>query len=373
MSDPLSPELLWQIKGGEGDFANLGQSWSRMALSTMEVYGVETKVLIFGGGYDTVLDRSTAPNSSNTVGNAVYIVNAESGEHIWDETLVSEGKGYAVPADITVVDSDSDTLADRLYISDLGGRIWRVDFSDGNIDSNPVSLLKLADLSANGEYHPFFYPPSAALVRDGLKSHIALTIGSGSREHPLYPDSANSIYMIKDRNVAPGFPADTTLWPLDAASLYDTTDNAVGSTDAGVAAAAKQLNSQAEGWYVRLDSGEKVLATTSVFENQLIFTSFSPETTAESADDVCAAVGTTGRFYQLDVSDGQPVGFLSQADSTTSQLTKDDRSKVVTTHGIPGSAALVFPKGSDEVKIYVGQQEVSAVSQKLNRLMWFGN
>jgi len=373
VSDPLRPKLLWEINGGEGDFTDLGQSWSRMALSTMKVYGTETKVLIFGGGYDPVLDDSIAPNSSNTMGNAVYIVEAETGDLIWQEKLERKGKRYAVPADVSVVDSDSDGLADRLYIADLGGRIWRVDFIDGNIDTSSYRLFNLADFSDSGDYHPFFYPPSVALVRDGLKTHIALTIGSGSRENPLYPDSANSIFMIKDRNVADGFPTDIAYWPIDTSSLYDTTSNDVASGNAAIASAAKQLNALMEGWYINLDAGEKVLATTSIFENQLLFTSFSPNASAAPSDDICAPAGVTGRFYRVDVADGRPLGFLSHDDPTGDASAKKERSKVVKTHGIPGSVALIFPKGSDEVKIYVDQQEVASVDQSLKRLMWFGN
>ena len=155
--------------------------------------------------------------------------------------------------------------------------------------------------------------------------------------------------------------------------MYDTTNNEIASDDDDVAAAARELNSSSEGWFIRLNEGEKVLATTAVFENQLLFTSFSPETTGSSSNNVCSPIGNTGRFYQVDVSDGQPLGFLSQANETGSAPTKEDRSKIVKTHGIPGSATLVFPKGSDEVKIYVGHSEVSAVSQSLNNLLWYGN
>jgi len=152
VSDPLSPTLLWEIKGGEGDFSNLGQSWSRMALTTMEVYGAEKKVLIFGGGYDPVLDGSTDVNSSNKLGSSVFIVEADTGKFLWERTFVDNGKGYAVPADITVIDSDSDGLTDRLYIADLGGRIWRVDFTAGKVNGAPTNVAKRVEELHRSEY-----------------------------------------------------------------------------------------------------------------------------------------------------------------------------------------------------------------------------
>ncbi|MDX1812361.1 MAG: hypothetical protein R3240_10465, partial [Gammaproteobacteria bacterium] len=52
------PELKWVIKGGSGQFAELGQTWSRPELTTIK-YGAGTrKVLIFGGGYDTAEDSN---------------------------------------------------------------------------------------------------------------------------------------------------------------------------------------------------------------------------------------------------------------------------------------------------------------------------
>jgi type IV pilus assembly protein PilY1 len=104
ISDPDAPSHLWTIsKGAAGsDFAELGQTWSTPQLGRLRVNGVVMPVLVFGGGYngddggDNVPDlgkdaKNRATNQGLTPasgvnddeGNAVYIVNAETGDLIW--------------------------------------------------------------------------------------------------------------------------------------------------------------------------------------------------------------------------------------------------------------------------------------------------
>ena len=59
----ILPTLLWRIKGGSGDFPNLGQTWSRPSLATIRTGLVDanetelTDVIAFGGGYDVTQDN----------------------------------------------------------------------------------------------------------------------------------------------------------------------------------------------------------------------------------------------------------------------------------------------------------------------------
>jgi type IV pilus assembly protein PilY1 len=97
-----APTLKWVIKGGPVDeggttgFSELGQTWSRAAVTTIK-YATNTgtgtkKVLIFGGGYDTDQDdHPTGTNDSGVttyglpdgIGRAIFIVDAETGERLW--------------------------------------------------------------------------------------------------------------------------------------------------------------------------------------------------------------------------------------------------------------------------------------------------
>ena len=129
VTDPAHPELKWEINGSQADFANLGETWSRMSLISVNRNGTSTDVLAFGGGYDAAtLDPETSPVASK--GNAIYMVDRD-GSLVWhvDDTDDSD-LIYAIPSDLSIIDTDQDGNADRIYVGDFGGQVWRVDFDD---------------------------------------------------------------------------------------------------------------------------------------------------------------------------------------------------------------------------------------------------
>ena len=123
----------------------------------------------------------------------------------------------------------------------------------------------------------------------------------------------------------------------------------------------------AKGWMVKLASGEKILSQTTIFQNELLFTSYRPDTAGASTVDACAAVGSTGSYYRMDARNARPVKALSGG-----PMTAKDRSSTISTHGIPGPATIVFPKDSPNADIYVGQEKVSEIIQSLQRVFWYG-
>lgn len=380
VSNPNSPTLLWKLGPDDPDFENLGQSWSRMALSTMRENGVERKVLIFGGGYDPYLDGSDIPihvtDTNDPIrGNDVFIVDALSGDLLWSayEPFLGDMR-YSIPADIRVLDVDSDGIADRLYFGDLGGQLWRVDFKDGDVaHDDGISIHRLAEFGASNDYHPFFYPPSIANMRTYSEHYFAVAVGSGSRDNPLNPYSSNAVFVVKDRNTAVGEASDVDGWPFNLDDLYNTTDNTINSDDKTVVKEERAKMRKADGWYIKLLQGEKVLSQTSIFQNQLLFTTYAPSAQNDEDDDsACKVVGSIGSYFRIDVRDGGPVVALS-SDTPGGVLTTDDRSKIVTSHGIPGPATIVFPTDTAEVLVYVGQDKVEAIEQELVKSLWWSN
>ncbi|MFT6639575.1 MAG: type IV pilus assembly protein PilY1 [Patiriisocius sp.] len=67
------------------------------------------------------------------MGNAIYIVNAQTGELIWkaDRNKFSD-MDYSITSDVRVLDIDADGLTDRLYVGDMGGQVWRFDINSGH-------------------------------------------------------------------------------------------------------------------------------------------------------------------------------------------------------------------------------------------------
>ena len=130
ITKPDSPKVMWggPIVGGSGDFQELAQTWSKAQVAYINLRGYKDRpVLIFGAGYDTNKDNVIRTNDSK--GRGVFIVDAETGKKIWALTPNENGftGNHSIASDITVLDSDYDGYVDRLYATDTGGDIWRID------------------------------------------------------------------------------------------------------------------------------------------------------------------------------------------------------------------------------------------------------
>ncbi|MCW7554227.1 VWA domain-containing protein [Endozoicomonas gorgoniicola] len=76
------PKLLWVIEGGKGDFAQLGQTWSKPIATKVRFKGEDRKVLFFTGGNDTNQDYEFDYKEAR-YGNAIFMVDATTGELLW--------------------------------------------------------------------------------------------------------------------------------------------------------------------------------------------------------------------------------------------------------------------------------------------------
>ncbi len=320
VTEKENPKHLWTIKGGPGgdaDFADLGQTWSKPTLRNLMINGTKTKVLIFGGGYDSMQDNSNI-RSADTIGNAIFIVNAETGDLIWKTTATDYPEMvYSIPSDPNVIDINGDGIADQLYVGDMGGQVWRLDFNKNSTSSSDlVSGDVIADLATNApaNLRKFFYRPDIALNKGegNRKSYLSISLGSGNRAHPLDETVDDKFYMIKQFDVfkAPedyGIKDESTgtpfYRPITQADLYDATDNDVDSNNpVAAAAAAAQLNS-AQGWSIELGgSGEKVLSHSLTVNGGVNFTTYLPE----AGPDLCSPSIGSSKMYRVEVNDASP-------------------------------------------------------------------
>ncbi|MCW8825650.1 MAG: PilC/PilY family type IV pilus protein, partial [Gammaproteobacteria bacterium] len=216
VSDRKNPVLLWTITGGSAEFSELGQTWSSATHAKIRINGNDTDVLIFGGGYDTNQDGNEIAED-DTEGRAIYIVNAKTGAKIWQAGPVGSNNGAnpdlildemtnSIPADITVLDTDGDGYADRLYAADMRAQLWRIDLNNEN--TSAAKLAKdangddmggvIAKLGGEKDYENrrFYYAPDVSLSKSGL--HYNIAIGSGYRSHPLDQDIHDSFYIVRD-------------------------------------------------------------------------------------------------------------------------------------------------------------------------------
>lgn len=398
VTDPSSPTLLWRIEGGDLDddgvedtnetFYYLGQSWSTPQRGQVRINNQVRDILVFGGGYDTIQDdpdEDPGTTSDGYVedryGNAVYIVDAKTGDRLWwasSETgadLVIADMKNAIPSDIALVDADADGWSDRIYVGDMGGRVFRIDLSEISATSLSGTGGMIADLGASAvtddtstivdeavqASRKFFYPPDVVVVENGSSDYIALALGSGARNHPSYPvmgDTAvqDAFFVLRDPNIL-NRPADNDYdYGLTLDSLHDATtdDDVPGDT---------------EGWYIRMTrEGEKVLAGSITFNYQTLFTSFEPQ---ELDLATCQARTGIGRAYAIDLRTSKavsPAFYVDEASGETgSELTIEDRSYELARDGIPPAPTIAFPEANNGKSLPMAGTEKLPLDTGTNR------
>jgi len=213
-----SPVLKWMIKGGEGNYTELAQTWSRPQLARIKSSGVTKTVMFFGGGYD--VNQDTVDADVDSEGRALYMADAATGARLWwaggtlsGATLALEDMQYGMPASVLVADLDADSLTDIIFAVDVGGQVWRFDFNNSGDDTVITGgvVAKLAG-SGPGEHRRFYEKPDVSLLkRSNGQLVYAIGIGSGYRAHPLSAETQERYHMLFVGDVFSSPPSPGTL------------------------------------------------------------------------------------------------------------------------------------------------------------------
>jgi type IV pilus assembly protein PilY1 len=343
VSNPDSPSLMWHIDSSTPGFSELGYSWSKpkVAYSALNIASSTAKpVLFIGGGYSINKDADGV-GTPDSVGRAVYMLDAESGNLLWSLTPASNsstnthfaGINDSVPSSIAVMDSDSDGLADRLYFGDTGGNVWRVDMpsDDPNSSSSPWTVIQLASLGGTTDLDDrrFFSEPAIVrtLITKTLQStttdadgnthtvisrqevpYDAILIGSGDRTSPADTSTDDKFFMIKDPNITTqSFTAGTSPSVVTLSDLYDYTDNPFGQTMSDAQRQTLELAVSAKsGWFVDFVApGEKSVSPATAIAGVAYFNSFKPA--ASVTTNSCTLNTGGGTLYAIDLALGTTV------------------------------------------------------------------
>ena len=373
-----NPKLQWVIDGDTtSGFSSLGQTWSKPIATKVKFGGSEKKVLIFAGGYDTNQDNVSV-TTPDSVGNAIYMVDAVTGSLIWSAGASGSGATeefgemiYSMPAKVTVLDVNFDELADQMYIGDMGGQVWRFDID--NFASGKAQLVEggvMASLAGSGDANArrFYYSPDVSLISTLGKQTLAVSIGSGWRAHPLDLKVEDRFYMVRSDSVyvAPegyGKKTGSTWSPVTESDLIDVTNDLTPDMSSG------------QGWMMKMETnGEKILAESLTLNNQVIFTTYRPE----QASSACSAALGGGAAYIVSVVDGSPTTNLNGQGEDT-DLTKDDRNLELAHDGIPPEAVALFTADVDNpndisTSVAIGSQLFNNIGGQLtNRTFWQNN
>ncbi len=421
VTEPDSPEFLWKFDNNTLDdngavlFPHLGESWSVPQLHLSKI-GLSRKVVAYiGAGYDieedsrfgrsgsfpaplepavgegeVTSDADTFPGADppalpgaitqrpGVKGRGVYAfevatldsngvpVVPTSVTKVWGYTVENDGgMKFAIPSDVTVLDSDYDGYADRFYVADLSGRLWRFSIGSSSVTDWRGDVIFSPDTASGRKA---FYRPS--VVQE--PGYWMIGFGTGDRAHPLNKAVVDRYYMIKDLG-------QTTDSGIDDSFLVDITANELqlDETDAETRQSIiDELYSTSKyGWYLDLDSldqdgnhaGEKVLATSLIYNRVVYFTTYSPDALSVVSADPCA-VGNPGtaRLYAVDYKTGESVlnFYIGNDDEQATVVNKraispagkvlrrEDRGRILGT-GIPSGVVVVVPPNGD-AEIIIG-------------------
>jgi type IV pilus assembly protein PilY1 len=334
-----APEYVAEIssEANPTDFAKLGQTWSKPLFVKMIIGSSEKKVLVFGGGYNPDQDNITSPGDSysDDEGNAIYIVDASNGSLLKSisksgANLIIDKMRFAIPSDLATVDLNGDGFVDRLYASDVGGQIIRIDIV-GTITGGII-----ADINKDASAHrKFFTTPQVGYYNKAGTQFLTIMIGTGDITRPLSYDVTDRFYMIKDPDIW-----NTPEWTNYKTAKHGDFINVSDETTASETATGTR------GWYIDYSGSEKSFSKAILYDYSIFFTTYSAERV--EPDNLCQGVTTTGtaRLYGLDLLTANAL--FDWDGDTEGVITLNDRSKKLVMQGIPPSPALVFPAGGTD-------------------------
>ncbi len=342
------PTLHWiMTKTEDGDFAQLGQTWSTPVVT--KVFRGEghttndNPVLIFGAGYDTGKDlcginstETSTEDCNDKLGRGVYVVDIKEKSII--KSFTSTGDCASEPwscisdsiaSKLAVLDSDADGYADRIYAPDTGGNIYRIDMpvvysktNETTVDKSQWTLKVLAKLGSelDGKNdRRFFNAPSVVRARDIDRApYDGVLLGSGDITHPNSNKVTQEFFFnVKDADVYPAIwiakkeenvnyhPfAKVREAPTELANLVQISHN--GSTDKDTIMLVPD-DLETEGWRYKLteDPGQKVLGSAVVIDGVVHFNSYSPFTSSvivNNGTECLLAQSGNSHYYQVNLN-----------------------------------------------------------------------
>ena len=347
VTDKNNPKLLWNVSR-----PGMGQSWSRPTITRVNVdddsLDDDNAVVIIGAGYDPVHDTPVFPATDDNSGAGVIMLNLKTGAEVWragrdmDADLILDDMTRAIPSQIRVIDLDGDRYADRMYAADVGGQVWRFDIFGGEPAASLVNGGVIAQIGAEGidspaatETRRVYNSPDVALFLDAAQNRrfLSINVGTGYRAHPLDTSAVDAFYSIRD-------PAVFNRLTRDDYSSYDIATDTDFVEVSGETQAV--ITADDRGWKFTLPASQMVLSDSSIFDGEVFFVAFSPDTVA--ADDCTVTVGRNF-LYRMSILNGDPI--VLDISTVTDELADTERVTELKQGGIAPSAQFLFPSPDD--------------------------
>jgi type IV pilus assembly protein PilY1 len=323
------PTVLWEY----ADDTNVADTWSEPFIGKVRMQDTgwssarDRWVAIFGGG----------KSDAGTVGRSLVVLDIATGTPL---------KTFTTGIDQLIVASPSVVLDASGYIKfayavDISGAVYKFDFRTTGLRSNGFSDWGIKKIFQASAGQPAYHRIEPAAISESSRY---LFFGTGNQESPVSDGGTGKFYAIVDTD---------SFWPVSPlveSSLADLTSN-LGS---GTAAPTQY------GWLVNLlnipssansadtysHSAEKVLSDPVVFNNNVFFTTFTPD-----ASNPCSG-GGIARVYGLKIQNAtRGLASLSSLGESGSKVSYHVYAG--TQGGIPSSPSLsINPSGQSS--IFVG-------------------
>lgn len=388
VTNPTSPAFLWKAGcpnltddiGCTASLSGIGQTWSTPAVAFLPGYSTSTPSVVMGGGYDACEDANSSPTASGfcsaTKGNAVYVLDAQSGTVVkaFANYLDNNGRSYPIPrsiaTDVSFVDINVDGKVDAAYVADTGGNLYRIDFSDSAfVPVAPASWAMKRVAYTSGAGRKFLFAPAVL----AYNNKVYLAIGSGDREHPLitdYPYTSpitNRFYVYLDD------PSRTGATNLDGELMLNRTN----FTSATCSSTSVTPGADSYGWFMDLTQygvGEQTVSSALIVSGLVAFSTNRPVSSVNS----CGTALGEARGYWANLLTGSGAvgvtGLCGGSRSSTFVGGGLPPSPVMGSVNIGGKQTTVVlgttQRNGDASSPIGGQKVAPTITQKRKRIYW---
>ena len=430
LNDSDSPSMMFTITPTTTGFTRMGQIWSKPTKAKIKTSTTDTgtDVLVFGGGYDmcyenegfqvSVTDTAlgACSNVSSTKGNAVYIINAKTGALIWSASSESNSGSASttvstmtnsIVAGVTTLDRDNDGFMDHIYFADLGGQVFRADFTNAGFvkpsatttASSPESaftntrvtrVLQGAYTGTDTKYnHRFYERPVVSFYRNPTTNTLFALVNaiSGDRSSPLSKirdlSKADRLYGIIDSDVT---KPDNVFYANNFAATNNASGQKVVNLTANSTAASNLMelpsaasytqtqksalistlqSSTKQGWYYPLTRFDgygnvrytKGMGKSAVVDSFLYTTVYNPDMNYGTVDSCSARItgGSERQLYCLpygiclDEASNNGTGGFVRAGKGIQELTLGPRSSALSNQRLLIGTRTLAERASDRV------------------------
>jgi hypothetical protein len=323
------PKVLWEYS----DSVNVGETWSEPFIGKVRMQDTgwssarDRWVAIFGGG----------KSDAGTVGRSLVVLDIATGTALKTFTTGIDNVIVASPS----VALDASGYIKFAYAVDFSGAVYKFDFRLTGLRSDGFAAWGVKKIFQASAGQPAYHRVEPASITESSRY---LFFGTGNQESPVSDGGTGKFYAIIDTD---------SFWPgspLVEGSLEDLTDNLGTGTDAP----------SQYGWFVNLidipsaanasdtytHEKEKVLSDPVIFNNNVFFTTFTPNEL-----NPCSG-GGIARVYGLRTQNAIPgLDALSSLGESGSKVSYHVYAGAL--GGIPSSPSLsIYPSGQSS--IFVG-------------------